>query len=152
MQTISATHSAFVKRVLPFVVVVGASAWSYWSKRNLPNALVLAISSGVLFTIIMLVILRRGFWRMADIVEDYGDRLVITRWRTKVEIPISHVREVRREPQLRGSEVTLILNEPSALGSEVTFLAPDRRTSPGIEERLDALSRRAGSQERNRVA
>lgn len=83
---------------------------------------------------------------MADTVEDHGDQLAITRWRTKVEVPIANVRELRRQPTGRGSQVTILLKAPCALGSEITFLAPDRRTMPDIEDKLDALWRRVGSQ------
>jgi hypothetical protein len=152
MQTISAAHSTFVKRVLPFVVVGGACAWVYWSRRDQPQSLEIGLFWLVISTVIMAVALRRSLWRMADTVEDYGDRLVITRWKTRVEIPIWNVREIKRERQLVGSEVTILLDGPSALGSEVTFLAPDKRKSPGIDEALEALARRVASQGRSRDA
>ena len=98
--------------------------------------------SVVLLTIILVVVLRTGFWRMADTVEDCGDSLVVTRGRTKVTVPLSGVRDVRRVPQLVGSEVTLTLERPCALGSDIRFLAPDKRKVPDIDETLDELARR----------
>jgi hypothetical protein len=145
VQKLSAPHSAFVKRVLPFVTVVAASAWSYQSSRDKPNALEMTLLVGIVGLIILWVVLRRGFWRMADTVEDHGDRLVITRWRTRAEIPLENVRELRRRPGLNGSYVTIRLTAPCALGSEITFLAPGRRTLREIEEKLDDLSRRIAS-------
>jgi hypothetical protein len=146
VQKLSAPHLTFVKRVLPFVAMAAVSAGSYWSSRDKQYALGLTVLWAVVGSIILWVILRRGFWRMADTVEDHGDRLVITRWRTKVEIPIANVRELRRQPTLNGSNVTIVLNAPSALGAEITFLAPGRRTLRDIEEKLDNLSRRVASQ------
>lgn len=145
-QTISAPHSAFVKRVLPFVALAAASAGSYWSSRANENALGLTVLVGIIGSIIMWVLLRRGFWRLADTVEDHGDRLVITRWKTRIEIPIANAKKILRERRLNGSYVTILLNAPSALGSEIAFLAPGRRTLRDIEDRLDSLSRRVATQ------
>lgn len=146
VQKLSAPHSTLVKRVLPFIAVAAVSAWSYQSSRDQPNALVITAIVCVVGMILMWVMLRRGFWRMADTVEDHDDRLVVTRWRTKVEIPIANVKEVRRQPGLNGSYVTVLLNTPSALGSEITFLAPGRRTLRDIEQKLDSLARRVAAQ------
>lgn len=145
-QRISAPHSTFVKRALPFVAIAAVSAGSYWSSRDNPYALELTVLWAVVGSLILWVVLRRGLWRTADTVEDQGDRLVVTRWRTKVEIPLANVRELRRQPTLNGSNVTIFLSAPSALGSEITFLAPNRRTMRDIEEKLDDLWRRVAAQ------
>lgn len=143
MRTISARHSTFIKRVLPFLVVAGASAWATWRTHGTPMESVGAAAIGtVVVTIVMVVILRRGFWRMADIVEDDGDSLRVTRWRTRITIPLSNVREVQRVPLLRGSEVTLTLKQPCLFGLNIRFLAPDKRRVPDIDIMLEALTRR----------
>lgn len=142
VQRISTSHSTFVKRVLPFATMVAVSAWTYSSHRHEQYALELALLWCVVGSIILWVLLRRGFWRLADTVEDQGDRLVITRWKTRIEIPIAEVKALRRRPALNGSNVTLFLNAPSALGSEISFLAPGRRTMRDIDEKLEALARR----------
>jgi hypothetical protein len=142
VQRISASHSTFVKRVLPFATIAAASAWTYSSHRGEQYALELALLWFVVGSIILLVVLRRGFWRLADTVEDQGDRLIITRWKTRIEVPIENVKGLRRTPALTGSNVTLFLSAPSALGSEISFLAPGRRTMRDIEDKLDALARR----------
>ena len=146
MQKLSVPHSTLVKRVLPFVAVAAASLWSYQSSRDHPNALVITAIVCVVGMLIMWVMLRRGFWRMADTVEDHDDRLIVTRWTTRIEIPIANIREVRRRPGLNGSYVTLLLGAPSALGPEITFLAPGRRTLRDIEDHLDSLARRVAAQ------
>lgn len=143
---LSAPHSTFVKRVLPFAAVAVVSVCSYLSSRDKPHALEMTAAVGIIGMLIMWVMVRRGFWRIADTVEDHGERLVVTRWKTTVEIPIADVREVRRQPGLNGSYVTILLKAPCALGSEITFLAPGRRTMRDIEEQLDALSRRVAAQ------
>lgn len=135
-----------MKRVLPFIAVAAASAWSYQSSRDHPNALVITAIVCVVGMILMGVMLRRGFWRMADTVEDLDDRLVVTRWRTRIEIPIANIKAIRRQRGLNGSYVTVLLNTPSALGSEITFLAPSWRTLRDIEERLDSLAQRVATQ------
>jgi hypothetical protein len=142
VQRISASHSTFVKRVLPFATIAAASAWTYSSHRGEQYALELALLWFVVGSIILWVVLRRGFWRLADTVEDQGDRLIITRWKTRIEVPIENVKGLRRTRALTGSNVTLFLSAPSALGSEISFLAPGRRTMRDIEDKLDALARR----------
>ena len=131
--------------MLPFVALLAVSAGSYWSSREQTYAIELTLFWLVAGSIILWLLLRRGFWRMADTVEDHGDRLVITRWRTKVEVPIASVREIRRERTANGSNVTIVLAAPGALGSEIKFLAPGRRTVRDIEEKLDSLSRRVAA-------
>lgn len=142
VQKISASHSTFVKRVLPFASIAAASAWTYSSHRGEQYALELALLWFVVGSIVLWVVLRRGFWRLADTVEDHTDRLIITRWKTRIEVPIAEVKALRRKPALSGSNVTLFLSAPSALGSEISFLAPGWRTMRDIEEKLDALARR----------
>ena len=142
VQRISASHSTFVKRVLPFATIAAASAWTYSSHRGEQYALELALLWFVVGSIILWVVLRRGFWRLADTVEDQGDRLIITRWKTRIEVSIENVKGLRRTRALTGSNVTLFLSAPSALGSEISFLAPGRRTMRDIEDKLDALARR----------
>ena len=142
MQKLSAPHSTLVKRVLPFATMAAASAWTYSAHRHEEYALELALLWFVVGSIALWILLRRGFWRLADTVEDQGDKLVITRWKTRVEVPIEHVKSLRRKPALSGSNVTLFLRTPSALGSEISFLAPGWRTMRDIDEKLEALARR----------
>ncbi|HEY7639171.1 MAG TPA: hypothetical protein VH814_05570 [Steroidobacteraceae bacterium] len=145
VQKLSAPHSPFVKRVLPFLAIAAVSVGSYWSNRQKPHALEMSVATCVIGLIVMWLIIRRGFWRVADTVEDHGDRLVVTRWKTRAEIAIANMREIQRRPGLNGSYVTILLNKPSALGAEIKFLAPGRNTTRDIEERLDSLARRIAS-------
>jgi hypothetical protein len=142
VQKISAPHSTLVKRVLPFATMAAVSAWTYASHRGEQYALELALLWLVVGSIALWILLRRGFWRLADIVEDQGDRLIITRWKTRIELPIANVKGLRRRPALSGSNVTLILSAPSELGSEISFLAPGRRTMRDIEDKLESLASR----------
>jgi hypothetical protein len=142
VQKISAPHSTLVKRVLPFATMVAAAAWTYSSHRGEQYALELALLWFVVGSIALWLLLRRSFWRLADTVEDQGDRLIITRWKTRIEVPIADLQGLRRKPALNGSNVTLFLSAPSALGSEISFLAPGWRTMRDIDEKLNALSSR----------
>ncbi len=120
MQILSAPSSTFVTRVLPFIVVAGACGWAYWPKRNEgAEPLVLALIFLVIATLIMYRTLRKSAWRRADTVEDRGDRLVITRWKTTIEVPLSQVQQVLRVSALGGMEVIIILKTPGALGSQI---------------------------------
>jgi hypothetical protein len=147
VQKLTAPHSTFVKRVLPFMTIAAVSAWTYQSTRHEPYALEMTAVIGVIGVIGLWVVLRRSFWRMADTVEDHGERLIVTRWHTKVEVPIANVKRLIRVPTFAGgSAVTLVLKTPCALGTELSFLAPSRRTMRDIDEKLEALARRVKAQ------
>jgi hypothetical protein len=154
MITLSARHSIFVKRVLPLLAVAGVSAWSYWSSAgrgsadSIWGALVLALVA----TVIMVVVLRRGLWTMADTVEYSDDVLRIKRWKTTVSIPLSDIKSVDWEPYIVGSVVTLELSQPCALGTAVRFYAPDSRSVPSIISDLESLAARVKSSSRAHVA
>jgi hypothetical protein len=153
MQILSARRSTFVTRVLPFIVVAGACGWAYWPKRNEgAEPLVLALVFLVISTLIMYRTLRKSAWRRADTVEDRGDRLVITRWKTTIEVPLSQVQQVLRVPVLGGMEVIIVLKTPCALGSEIAFFPPHKRKVPEIEHALEMLSRRVSSGSSRHVA
>jgi hypothetical protein len=153
MQVLSTAHSMFVTRVLPFIVVAGACGWAYWPKRNEgAEPLIFALVFLVIANLIMYRTLRNGLWRKADVVEDRGDRLVVTRWKTTIEVPLSQVQEIMRIPTLGGMEIIIILKTPCAFGSEIAFFPPHKRKVPEIEHALDGLSRRISSQESKHVA
>jgi len=143
MQILSAPPWTFVKRVLPFVVVVSACAHVYWPERNEGvEPLVLAFVLLVIANFIMYRTLRKGSWRRADTVEDLGDHLVVTRWKTTITIPLSQVQEVMEVPTLGGMEVVITLKTPCVFGSEIAFFPLDKRKVPEIEHALDMLKRR----------
>ncbi len=148
MQVLSTPHSTFVTRALPFIVVAGVCGWTYWPKRNEgAESLAIALILFVIANLIMYRVLRKGLWLKADIVEDRGDRLMITRWKTTIEVPLYQVQEIMRVPTLGGMEVIIILKTPCAFGSEIAFYPPHKRKTPEIEHALDELSRRVNSQE-----
>lgn len=153
MQILSTPHSTFVTRVLPFVVVAGACGWVYWQKRNEgAESLVITLILFVIASLLMYRQLRKGLWRKADIVEDRGDRLLITRSKTTIEVPLSHVQEIMKAPSFGVMEVIIILKIPCTFGSEIAFYPPHKRKVPQIEHALDDLSRRVASQESTHVA
>lgn len=147
VRIISAPHSMFVKRPLPFLALAAAGVWAYWSDRDRVSteSLVTFARIGVFSAGLLTFFLRRDFWRKADIVEDWGDHLIVTRWRTKISVPLSNVREVLREPRHVGSVITLILDRPGPFVSDIQFYAPDKRKTPTVDEMLDDLARRAAS-------
>ena len=153
MLTLSAPPSTFIKRVFPFIALVGIFAWVYWSKRHEgTETLVVGLILLAIGSVLMLHSLRKEAWRRADVVEDRGDRLVVTRWKTTIEIPLSQVQEIMQVPTLGGTEVIIILKTTCAFGSEIAFFPPDKRKVPEIEYALAALSRRVSSQESKHAA
>jgi hypothetical protein len=153
MHILSAPPATFVKRVLPFIVLLGACAWHYWPKRNEgAEPLIVSLVVLVIGTLITLYVFRNGPWRMADTVEDRGDRLVITRWKSTIEVPLSQVQEIMQVRSRLTNEVIIILRTPCAFGSEIAFFPPDKRKAPQIEYALETLSRRVSSQGSKHVA
>jgi hypothetical protein len=143
LRTLSEKHSPFIKRVLPFLVIAAAVGWTFWPDgHEKPEDYILAGGILLLASAIVYWILRKGIWRMADTVEDYGDALVVSRWKTRITLHLSDVRELRRERKLVGSEVTLVLSKPGPLGAEISFLAPDSRNVPDIDTTLETLAAR----------
>jgi hypothetical protein len=147
MTTLSASHSSFLKRVLPFLAVSGAGAWSYWSSegRSSTDSIWGTVIVGLVATIIMVAVLRRGLWAMADTVELSDDALRIQRWTTTATIPLSDIKSVNWEPYIVGSVVTVELRQPSTLGTSVRFYAPDSRKVPSIISDLESLAVRVRS-------
>jgi len=90
--------------------------------------------------------LRKSLWRKAEIVEDHGDRLVVTRYRTTIEVPLSQVQEVLKIRASVGTEVVVVLKAPCLFGSEISFYPPSKRRVPDIEDALDKLTRRVSAQ------
>jgi len=154
MTVLSASHSGFVKRVLPFLAIAGACGWSYWfgTRDGQSEATWTYVAIAVVLAVVMVVVLRRGLWSMADSVEDSGDALHIRRWRTIQSIPIVDVKSIEREPSLVGSVVTLHLSRPSAFGSAIRFYAPDARKVPNIINDLESLAIRVRSKGGSHVA
>jgi hypothetical protein len=154
MSTISSRHSGFAKRVLPFLAVVGACAWSFWSTntREDTDAVWTYVAIAAVLSIIMVIVLRRGLWKMADTVEYSGDALNVQRWRTKESIPLLDVKSVQWEPYIVGSVVTIELRRPSAFGAVIRFYAPDSRKVPNINNDLGALAARVKSRDSKHVA
>jgi hypothetical protein len=153
VRTISATPSPFVKRILPFVILVGVCGSAYWRdvNRGISDPVVWLLVA-VTMVVIMVTVLLRGPWSLADKVEDCGDRLIVTRWRTSVTIPLSAVTDLQRTPLAVGSTVTLKLAHPCALGSDIRFLAPDKRKVPDIDQALDSLALRLAAQDSGHAA
>jgi hypothetical protein len=147
MTTLSARHSSFVKRVLPFLAVAGAGVWSYWSSasRGSADSIWGAAVVGLVATVIMVVVLRRGLWAMADTVELSEDTLRIQRWTTTASIPLSDIKSVNWEPYIVGSLVTVELRQPNSLGTSVRFYAPDSRKVPSIISDLESFAARVKS-------
>ena len=79
--------------MLPFLVVAAACGWAYWSKTDKgPSEPFVWLIISVVMMAILFWVLRKDLWRMADTVEDRGNSLVVTRWRTQATIPLSMIR------------------------------------------------------------
>jgi hypothetical protein len=105
------------------------------------TAAVVAIFLGVIVTLL----LRRGLWRLTDIVDDHGGEIHVTRWRRTIQLPLRNISRVRLEPGTVGQVVTLELVHPSALGLEIAFFAPSFRKVPTIDHDLQSLVMRVAT-------
>lgn len=144
MKILSAKHSVFIKWVLPVLAFLFACAWAQWSnsRKTHPATIGESLAAIGLLGIVFVVVLRRDLWSMADTVEDRGDRLVVTRRRKRVDVPICNVSSVDRIPRLVGEQVTLRLKQPCELGSEIVFLSPVPRRPSTIDSDLESLANR----------
>jgi hypothetical protein len=96
-------------RILPFAIVVAACAWTYMSRTPRDwTSLTWAIIWTVFGSAVMAWNLSKGLWRVADVVTDHGDSIVVTRRATTVTVPIGNIKSVRRI----GRSVTLALANP----------------------------------------
>jgi hypothetical protein len=154
MVELSARHSPFVKRVFPFVVVLLATVWAYWShvRADKPVSVLTVGFTLIVLSIIMVLVLRRGLWRYADTVLDLGDQIRVTRWRHTVQLFLQDISGVRIEPGTVGHFVTLHLARPCVLGSEITFFGAPSRKVPTIDSDLQSLVNRVATRsKRNAV-
>jgi hypothetical protein len=149
MTTLSARHFGFLKYAFPFVVVLGACAWTYWSdvRNGETKSVWVYLLGAAVLSLITVVVFRRGPWSMADTVELSDDSLCVRRWTTTERIPLSGVKHIAWEPYIVGSVVTVELSSPSALGLAVRFLAPDSRKVPTIKNDLESLAARVRSKD-----
>jgi hypothetical protein len=146
MTVLSAKHSAFIKWVLPYVAILGACAWSYWSSSHRPRPASpwFMIAVFIFLTAYITRLLRRDLWQMADSVEDRGDRVLVKRGRRAAEILVSDISRVEQEPKRVGSVVTLVLKRPSEFGDTIRFYAPDIRRVPTTNDDIRSLMHRVG--------
>ena len=148
MVVLSAAHSGFGKRVLPFLASAVACGGAYWysiQKQGSPPPL-LEFTVIVMFTTVVLVrLLRRELWSMMDTVEYSGDAIALKRWKKSEIVSLTAVKSVRWEPYFVGFIVTLELSRRTEFGSEVRFFAPDVRKAPDIVRELEALPARVQS-------
>jgi hypothetical protein len=147
MAVLSASHSGFAKRVLPFLLVAGACGWTYWSKAHEGKSAplwTLILTAGFLGAV-MVFYLRRGVWSMLDSVDYSGDTITLSRWTMSETIPLAQLKSVSWEPYIVGSIVTLDLNRPGAFGIQVCFYPPDARRVPNITRDLEDFAARVRS-------
>jgi hypothetical protein len=97
MVELSAKHSPFVKRLLPFVVVLLVTVWTYWSRllASKPVSLLTVGFTLIALSTILVFVLRRVLWSRADTVQDLGDQIRVTRWRHTVQLLLQDISRVR---------------------------------------------------------
>jgi hypothetical protein len=145
---LSAKHSFFGKRILPFLVLV--LAWTYWwrLRHGKPVDLWMVLTVAVTLGAILTAHLWRNLWKMADTVEDLGDQLCVRRWKHTVRLSLREISRVRLEPGPVGQIVALELTRPCALGKEISFYAPSPRKVRTITQDLQSLVARVKAQGR----
>jgi len=138
MTTISARGSTAFKYMLPFVIVLGACAWTYWDDVRKDRTKPVGIYLGVILVAIIITVItfRRGPWSRADLVECTDDFLFVRRFRTTETVPVANVKNITVDHRV----VTIELVNPYALGSCISFYAPSTRESPEAFATLEKLA------------
>ena len=140
MPTLSARSSPAVKYSLPFVVVLAACTWTYWSDqaRGQAKSLWIYIAVALMLSAITVLVFRRGPWSKADSVECVGDFLFVKRFRTTETISLDQLKSISWENRVVHLEFTY----PNSFGSGVDFHVATEAQSPGISVALEALAER----------
>lgn len=140
MTTLSARSSLVFKYGFPFVVILGASAWTYWSdlQKGEAKSPWVFVAVVVVLSVIAVVVFRRGPWSVADAVEYSGDAIHVKRFRTTETIPLNQIKDIAWAKRL----VSLELAQPNTFGSSIRFYAPTESQAPGITATLEAISAR----------
>ena len=150
MTTLSARSYGLLKYALPFIAVLGACAWTYWSdiRHGKQKSLSVYLFGAVVLTIIAVFVFRRGLWSMADTVEYSGDVLYVRRRKTTESIPLSDIRDVTWE----NGVVTVELGRANSLGAIIRFYGQSPRKVPNIADTLESLAARVRTNGRPDVA
>lgn len=130
-----------LKYGLPFVIVVGACVWVYWSdvrKGDVKSVWVYAFV-GVVLVIIMYFVFRKGPWAHADAVEDLGHAIKVTRRQTTEVIPLSNIKSVG---WVEYGYFQLEFERATAFGSSIQFVPQSSRQMRDIDDRLESLAAR----------
>ena len=138
MTTLSARGSIALKYALPFVVVLGACAWTYWDDIRKGRVKPVGVYLAVLLVALGITVFtfRRGPWSRADSVECTDDFLFVRRFTTTETVPMANIKSIVLEDRV----VTVELVSPNAFGSSISFYAPSTRESPEAVATLERLA------------
>ncbi|HST01948.1 MAG TPA: hypothetical protein VLJ84_09820, partial [Usitatibacter sp.] len=121
MKRISSSQVFFMKKILPFflVVVAFAPVLLMYSRSGVfhPGA----VMPAVLIVVVLAFIYPRLVWSLADEVRDGGDYLLVKRGRLEERIAFSDIMNVSASVMVNPPRITLRLARPSKFGDEVTF-------------------------------
>ncbi|HVP34415.1 MAG TPA: hypothetical protein VMT09_12285 [Steroidobacteraceae bacterium] len=152
---ISSRATVYYKRILPLVflvAIVGFPLIAFQAAsrtgRPLPWPALLA---PLLMGAIVLTLLRRLVFDLADEVTDTGDALRVRFGQDEERIALGEIVNVSYSPFINPPRVTLTLRHPGRFGREVSFMLPLRflgafaGRNPTVDEliaRVDAARRR----------
>lgn len=126
MKRISSRQTFYLKKVLPFVLIVVAfvplAVVHAQTGRFFPGA----VAPALLIVAILAFLYPKLIWELADEVYDGGDYLLVKRGRLEDRIALSDVMNVSASVMVNPQRITLRLAKPGKFGDEVTF-APVRR-------------------------
>ncbi len=148
MRAISFKNTALFKRgvwlsaaaLIVFVAGPAALDGNLW-RNPLPSA----IAAGILCAALIYFFWKTQIHRLADEVQDCGERLQVRRGRVQEHIPLSNVTAVEVFSSGGLHRITVRLRQPSRFGSRIDFLPQASLWSnlPAIKELAEDLSERA---------
>jgi hypothetical protein len=124
MKRISSRQTAFVKKVVPVLLLAAALApivLVYSTSHRFEPGM---FAPAILITFILALVFPRLVWSLADEVYDGGDYLLVRRGRVEDRIALSDIMNVSVTALVNPPRITLKLAKPSRFGDEVTFSPP----------------------------
>jgi hypothetical protein len=121
VKRISSKQTAFMKKVLPFLLVAAAlvpAVALHAEGRTIPLG---AFAPAILIAIVLAFIFPRLVWGLADEVYDGGDYLLVKRGRLEDRIALADIMNVSVTMMVNPPRITLRLVRPGKFGDEVSF-------------------------------
>lgn len=121
MKRISSKQTFYLKRVLPFALIVVAFAPLMLIYGQTGRFYPGSAAPAILVVVVLAVLYPKLISDLADEVYDGGDYLLVKRGRLEDRIALSDIMNVNSSVMVNPPRVTLRLARPSKFGDEVVF-------------------------------